>query len=139
MLGKIALPLALVAVLGAVGCSSEADGGGGASVTATLTDSSLTLSPSSASAGPITFQANNDGTTTHELYVFATDLPVDQLPVEDGKVQEADGVEFLSEVEDVAPGTSKDLSTDLEVGNYVLLCNIPGHYEAGVRASFAAS
>ena len=138
MLGKIALPLALVAILGTVACSSEADGG--AAVTATLTDSSLELSPSSAAAGPITFQANNDGTTTHELYVFATDLPADELPVEDGKVQEdGEGVEFIAEVEDVAPDTSKDLAVDLEAGNYVLLCNIPGHYEAGIRGSFAAS
>jgi uncharacterized cupredoxin-like copper-binding protein len=106
-------------------------------VATTLTDTSVSASPASAAAGSITFAASNQGTTTHELYVFATDLAGNQLPVEDRLVQEsAEGVEFISEVEDIAPGTSKDLTVDLERGSYVLLCNVAGHDEAGMRTSF---
>jgi uncharacterized cupredoxin-like copper-binding protein len=130
--------LVLAAALGGVACTAD-DAGSQTpgAISTTLTDSSVAAAPPSASAGSITFQARNDGTTTHELYVFATDLPADQLPVEDGLVDEsADGVEFISEVEDIAPGTSKDLTVELDAGNYVLLCNIAGHYEAGMRTSF---
>jgi uncharacterized cupredoxin-like copper-binding protein len=128
-------------MVGLVACSSEQGAqGGGAPVATTITDTSLALSPASAATGTITFTATNDGSQTHELYIFRTDLPADQLPVADGKVSEdVDGVEFIAEVEDIAPGTSKDLTEDLAAGSYVLLCNIPGHYEAGIRAPFEST
>ena len=57
--------------------------------------------------------------------------------IEDDKVSEdADGVEFIAEVEDIAPGTAKPLIVDLTAGTYVVLCNIPGHYAAGMRTGF---
>jgi uncharacterized cupredoxin-like copper-binding protein len=129
-----------LAALGGAACSSNASGGDGSPIAATMTDTSVTLDPTSATAGSITFTAKNDGTITHELYVFQTDLAPDQLPVAEGKVQEdVEGVEFVSEVEDIAPGTSKPMTVDLAVGDYVVLCNIPGHYEAGMRAPFTVT
>ena len=37
-------------------------------------------------------------------------------------------------VEDIAGGRSKKLSLNLSKGHYVLICNLPGHYAAGMRA-----
>jgi uncharacterized cupredoxin-like copper-binding protein len=129
------LPAFVLAGL-AVGCGADAADTKGA-VATTLTDTSVAVAPASAPAGSITFDARNDGTATHELYVFRTDLAPDALPVEDGQVREdADGVEFISEVEDIAPGTTKPLTVELDAGSYVLLCNLPGHYESGMRAAF---
>ena len=50
--------------------------------------------------------------------------------------EDADGVEFIAEVEDIAPGTAKPLTVDLTAGTYVVLCNIPGHYADGMRTGF---
>lgn len=126
-----------VGSIGGAGCAAESSIEDGASVGTTLTDTSVSVSTSSAPAGTITFDARNDGTTTHELYVFRTDLAADALPIEDETVSEAaDGVEFIAEVEDIAPGTAKPLTVDLRAGTYVVLCNIPGHYADGMRAAF---
>jgi uncharacterized cupredoxin-like copper-binding protein len=134
------LPVLLLLGVGAIGgaaCTAESSAEDAGSVGTTLTDTSVSVSTSSAPAGTITFDARNDGTTTHELYVFRTDLAADALPIEDDKVSEdADGVEFIAEVEDIAPGTAKPLTVDLPAGTYVVLCNIPGHFAAGMRTGF---
>jgi uncharacterized cupredoxin-like copper-binding protein len=122
-------------------CSSDdGAGGGGTPVDVTLTDTSASVSPASTAAGAITFAVKNDGGATHELYVFKTELDPDALPVEEGKVSESgEGVEFIAEVEDIAPGTTGQLDVDLAAGSYALLCNIPGHYEAGIRTGFTVT
>ena len=35
----------------------------------------------------------------------------------------------------VAPGQSRTLYTVLTPGNYVFVCNLPGHYRLGMRAA----
>ena len=120
----------------ALSCAADAADTEGA-VATTLTDTSVAVAPASAPAGSVTCDATNAGTATHELYVFRTDLPADELPVDNGEVPKTgDGVEFIAEVEDIAPGTTKPLTVDLDSGSYVLLCNLPGHYESGMRTAF---
>jgi len=127
----------VVGAIAAVGCSS---GGPGTTVGVAMTDTSITVAAPSAPAGSITFEPKNDGTETHELYVFQTDLPADQLPVAEGKVPEsADGVTFIAEVEDIAPATTGTLTVSLSAGNYVLLCNTVDHYTDGMRAPFTVT
>jgi len=87
-------------------------------------------------AGDVTFEATNVGQIEHNLYVFKTDLAEDALPVTDGSVPEdGEGVEFIGEIEDVAAGTSASGTFTLAAGSYVLLCNIPGHYDGGMHAA----
>jgi uncharacterized cupredoxin-like copper-binding protein len=114
------------------GCSG--DGGVGV----TLADYSVTPDESSAPAGDVTFDITNDAEQTHEFVVFKTDLAEDQLPTnEDGDIdEEGEGVEHIDEIEDVAGGTTQSLTVNLEAGNYVLICNLPGHYRQGMHASF---
>ena len=73
--------------------------------------------------------------------IFKTDLPADQLPLTDEGIvdEEGAGITAIDEVEDVTPGTSKDLTVNLDPGNYVLLCNIDSdelHYQHGMHTPF---
>jgi uncharacterized cupredoxin-like copper-binding protein len=38
----------------------------------------------------------------------------------------------LGEVSELEPGKSGSLTLDLKPGNYILFCNVPGHYMAGM-------
>jgi uncharacterized cupredoxin-like copper-binding protein len=115
--------------------------GGSGGVGVTLADYSVTPDESSAPAGDVTFDITNDAEQTHEFVVFKTDLAEDQLPTnEDGDVdEEGEGVEHIDEIEDVAGGSTESLTVYLDAGNYVLICNLPGHYRQGMHASFTVS
>lgn len=86
-----------------------------------------------AAAGEVTFEVHNDGTVPHELVVIKTDLEPDALPVSDGQVDERQ-VQVIGELEEFPAGEIETGSFELEAGSYVLICNIPGHYEQGMHA-----
>lgn len=112
--------LFLPAVLAA--CSS--DGGSSENVTAVAVSSTADaceLSATSAPAGPVTFTVKNDGDETTEFYVYAED-----------------GTTIVSEVENIGPGTSRDLKVDLEAGTYETACK-PGEAGDGIRGAFTVS
>ena len=48
----------------------------------------------------------------------------------------ADETGSVGETDDMAAGTTKDLTVNLPAGHYVLLCNLPGHYMGGMRVGF---
>ena len=112
------------------------DDNGGSTVDATEKDFAIGVDPATAPAGTIDFEINNAGPSVHEFVVFQTDLAPDQLPVnDDGTVnEEGKGVTHIDEVEDIAVGATESLSVDLDAGNYLLICNLPGHYKAGMHA-----
>jgi uncharacterized cupredoxin-like copper-binding protein len=136
---------ALVAVLAiaSVACSSDSSSssaagttatspGGGAAVAATLKDFSISIDPSEVAAGDVTFTINNEGPSAHEFVVIKSDTAPGDLPVEDGLVTE-DGIDVIGEAEDIAPSTTTDLTLELEAGQYVIICNLPGHYQQGMN------
>ncbi len=129
-----------VGVLGLVlaGCGGQTEEAGGASaVSVTLADFSISADPQGVPAGSVTFSVSNKGPSEHELVVLRTDLAPDALPVEEGKVEEeASGIEEVGEVEEFEAGGTESATFDLEPGSYVLICNIPGHYEAGMYLAF---
>jgi iron uptake system component EfeO len=131
--------LGLTALLLLAACTQEASSGSdGASVQVTLTDDAVALSPTSVGAGTVAFTSMNDGTKTHEFEVFSVPEGVDAnaLTVEDGVADtNAEGLEVIDEVEDIAPGTSAGLTLDLDRGTYAVLCNLSGHYERGMHAT----
>jgi uncharacterized cupredoxin-like copper-binding protein len=116
--------------------------GGPSKVDVALTTYKITPSTDSVKAGEVIFHVHNDAADlTHEFVVFKTDLPEDQLPLTaEGIVdEEGEGLTSMGEVEDVTPGTSKDLTLTLEPGNYVLVCNVDStqlHYSHGMHKSF---
>jgi uncharacterized cupredoxin-like copper-binding protein len=131
---------ALVLVPGACGGDDD-DEGSASNVTATLGgdagEYAITLDKESVPAGEVTFQIANDGEIEHEFEVIKTDVAEDDLPVEQGQADvEAEGGEEVDEVEDLASGDEQDLTVDLEAGMYLLICNLPGHYEQGMVTTF---
>jgi uncharacterized cupredoxin-like copper-binding protein len=127
-----------VAAIASVGALTMLTGCGGGGVGVTLADYSVTPEESSAPAGEVTFDVSNDAEQTHEFVIFKTDLAEGDLPTnEDGDVDESgEGVELIDEIEDVEAGSSESLTVSLDAGNYVLICNLPGHYRQGMHASF---
>jgi uncharacterized cupredoxin-like copper-binding protein len=115
--------------------------GGGGGIGATEVDYSITLDESSAAAGEVTFDVTNEAEQPHEFVVFKTDLAEDALPVDaDGNVDESgEGVELIDELEDIAPGDNPSLTVNLDAANYVIICNIPGHYKQGMHTTFTVS
>jgi len=133
----LVVPMILGLALVTAGCSSDDEG----TVAVTLVDFSVTPDPDSAPAGETTFDVTNDAEQVHEFVVFQTDLAADQLPTdENGDVDEAgEGVALVDEIEDIEGGSTQSLTVNLEAGSYVLICNLPGHYQQGMHASFTAS
>ena len=97
----------------------------------------VTADQSSVVGGAINFQASNDGAVLHNLRVIATDLAPDDLPVSGGSVdEESEELEVVATVFDLAPGETGSSAGELVPGNYVLICNVPGHYLSGMFTGF---
>jgi uncharacterized cupredoxin-like copper-binding protein len=89
-------------------------------------------------AGTVSFRILNQGPTSHELIVVRTDLAPDKLPLQrDGLTvdEEAPGIDFLDEVDGLDIDDRQTLVLDLAPGDYVLYCNLEGHYLGGMYAS----
>lgn len=95
-------------------------------------------SPKSATAraGSVTITAPNKGKLPHELVLAHTDAAPGKLPtLPDGSVDEAKleaQGKAPGEIPEVAAGKSGKATLKLPAGRYVMYCNIPGHYAAGM-------
>ena len=85
----------------------------------------------SARAGAVRVKAKNVGDGEHELVVAASDLKPGELPTSDGDVDE-DALDVIGEVSETPPGKTGTTTLDLVPGKYVMFCNVPGHYAAGM-------
>ena len=90
-------------------------------------------------AGPIIFRVKNrSNDMVHEFLVVQTDLDPNALPMEeDGtKVDEAKLKEIkeIKELGDLDPGKSSEMRMMLKPGRYLMFCNQPGHFRAGMFA-----
>jgi uncharacterized cupredoxin-like copper-binding protein len=101
----------------------------------TLTDYNISLPGTTLSPGSVTLQIANAAGQQHELLVFATDLAPASFPKSpDGSVDE-EGPEItkVSDGDNINPGGTQTRTVDLtKPGNYVLICNLPGHYAQGM-------
>jgi uncharacterized cupredoxin-like copper-binding protein len=106
-------------------------------VDTSLTEFEIALSVESAAPGTVTFNASSDGAIFHNLRVVATDLDPDALPTNDSTftVDESE-LDVVGSTDDLDPGESEELTVDLPSGSYVLICNIPTHYDAGMSLAF---
>jgi uncharacterized cupredoxin-like copper-binding protein len=132
---------AFALVVPACGNGGDEGGAGGGTIDVTEKDFSIAVSPDSTSSGDLTFEVTNEGPSTHEFVIFKTDLAPDQLPTnEDGEVdEEGEGVEHVDEIEDIEPNGDGTLEVTLDAGNYVFICNLPGHYAAGMHTAFTVN
>jgi uncharacterized cupredoxin-like copper-binding protein len=100
-----------------------------------LSEFKIVLPTATLTPGQETFAITNVGTITHELLVFRPDVAPAQFPLTaDGRINEdASAMHLLSDGDDVDPGKSQTRTVDLSApGTYLLVCNLPGHFKAGM-------
>lgn len=136
---RIDYRIAVLVSVFALGMSSHASRAQ-QTVKATLRSDSIQLATHSVKPGRITLDVRNaaDNNMKHELVVLKTNLADNALPVRKGQVLES-RLRNIGEVEDIAPGKSKRVSFKLAPGHYVLICNKPGHYEAGMHTALVVA
>lgn len=94
----------------------------------------MIAAPDSVKAGRITIHATNKSLgLTHEVIVVRPASDGASLPynANDGRVVEKQ-INDLGEVSDLPPGKSGSLTVRLGPGTYLLVCNQPNHYKAGM-------
>jgi uncharacterized cupredoxin-like copper-binding protein len=101
----------------------------------TLSDMKVTPSAVSVPVGKYNVTITNSGMMTHELLVFHTDIAPADLPIgADGKVAEDAPGFKISDGDDLEPGASQSRVIDLsQPGTYLFVCNLPGHFAAGMH------
>ena len=104
-------------------------------VSVTLSEFKLTPSATSAKGPSVTFDVDNRGKMPHEFIVLQTTKPAAAL----GHASRIKEAGHIGETGDIAPGKSKTLTLHLKPGHYSLVCNLPGHYMAGMHKDFTVS
>jgi uncharacterized cupredoxin-like copper-binding protein len=88
-----------------------------------------------AGEGTVVFKVRNEGSMAHQLIVIKNDLPPEQLPVANGAIAMSQ-VRVLESIDPIAPGATGEVRFDATPGKFVLVCNVPGHYQQGMAAAF---
>lgn len=101
-------------------------------IRADLREHTIALTSNEVRAGEVTFVVRDRGGQAHDLIVIRTDAAADALPV-DQQTQKASEEGRVGGVDLVNPGKSANLKITLEPGHYVLICNVPTHYQLGMR------
>jgi uncharacterized cupredoxin-like copper-binding protein len=102
---------------------------------------SMRADKTSAKAGAVTFDVTNwSRSVVHEMLVVAVDSPDAPLPYDFSKqIVPENQVKVLGETQELQPNASKSIQLTLAPGNYLLVCNVPGHYAAGMVLAFAVA
>ena len=136
---RIASGLALgAALLAATACGPATAPASGAAtrITASLSDSAITLDQSSAPAGKVTFAVTNAGSVVHSLLVIKTNLDQSKIPASPQDASRVDERGSVGSLGQLQPGQSKEFTLDLAAGKYVIVCNEPAHYLVGMHTAF---
>ncbi len=108
----------------------------------------MTADRATVPAGTVSFLVTNAGSISHELVVLP--LPANQVAGTrqiggDARIDEAGSVGEASNTcaegagQGIVPGTSGWVTITLTPGRYELLCNLPGHYAAGMYTQLTVS
>ena len=108
----------------------------------------LTTDRATVSQGPVSFLVTNVGSISHEMMVLP--LPVSQIvgtrPMGgDGKIDEVGSLGEASNTcgegagQGILPGASSWITVTLAPGRYEVVCNLPGHYAAGMYSQLTVS
>ncbi|MGR7024636.1 iron uptake system protein EfeO [Geodermatophilus sp. URMC 62] len=110
------------AACGAADGGTAADAGGEAADTVTVaaTDDACDVASSELPAGTHQFQVTNSGSQVTEFYVYA------------------DGDRVMGEVENIAPGLTRELLVELPAGTYAATCK-PGMVGDGIRSDLTVT
>ncbi|RLQ03593.1 peptidase M75 [Micromonospora sp. BL1] len=112
----------LLAVAGLAGCGGgdDADATNGGPIAVKATDTVCEVGDTEIDAGQVTFKVTNTGSKVNEFYVYAA------------------GDRVMGEVENIAPGLSRELRVELTAGTYETACK-PGMSGRGIRGALKVS
>jgi iron uptake system component EfeO len=114
----VLLSAAALSLLTLAACSSGDDGGDGGkaadTITVSSTDDACEVGTTELSAGTHRFEVTNDGSAVTEFYIYG------------------EGDKVVAEVENIAPGLTRDLLAELSAGEYEAACK-PGMTGDGIR------
>jgi uncharacterized cupredoxin-like copper-binding protein len=108
----------------------------------------VTASTQNAPAGTVSLRVTNQGVITHELVVLplAAAQSIGTRTVgQDGKVDETGSLGEVSKTcaggagDGLSPGSTGWATLTLPAGRYELVCNLPGHYTAGMYTELDVS
>ena len=105
------------AVVGTLSGCSEKNDSSTPGVAVDAGDDTCAVEKTTFDAGPITFDVTNSGSDVTEVYVYGE---------KDGHFSQ-----IVDEVENIGPGTSRELDVDLEAGRYHVTCK-PGMVGDGI-------
>jgi len=94
----------------------------------------ITVSTRTVKAGKVTFSVTNSSEVMeHEMVVSPIKDENANLPYNNAsQIVDEGAAGNLGEVEELDPGKRGSLTIELKPGNYVLYCNIAGHYALGM-------
>jgi uncharacterized cupredoxin-like copper-binding protein len=102
-----------------------------------MQDYKVILSVPTVKAGTVKFGIKNEGGMEHSFELIKTDLPFDKLPTTGDAKAKEDGL--IKQVKSLPVGKVEVVTADLAAGNYVIICNVAGHYQLGMRAAFTVN
>ncbi|MGC1213161.1 MAG: iron uptake system protein EfeO [Micromonospora sp.] len=113
----------VLVVAGLAGCGAGDDKetkGAGGPIVVKATDTACEVGATEVDAGQVTFKVTNSGSKVNEFYVYAA------------------GDRVMGEVENIAPGLSRELRVELPAGTYETACK-PGMSGRGIRGALKVS
>ena len=116
---NIIFGVAVLAALVAVGCGRQSPPPAGQVsqpanvISVSEKEWSITLAPNSVSAGTYTFNVKNDGSIEHDFVIQGQNV----------------------RLEGIQAGQTKQVTVALKPGTCTVLCDIPGHAEAGMKTT----
>ena len=117
-------PLLLLALgsmlLVATACTSESTDASEV-ISVRSTSDACEVEVAEAPSGILVFEVTNDGAEVTEFYLYA-----------------ADGVEVISEIENIGPGITRNLMVRAAPGDYITACK-PGMVGDGIRSAFTVT
>ena len=120
--------------------SSGASANEGNFIAGTVEEWKVSVAPNTATSGEVKFTIENKGTIGHEFLVVKTDILDGKITLDgDHFAEPSPGLEVIDEIGEFPAGSTELLVLSLDAGNYQLVCNLPGHYAAGMHTSFVVS
>ncbi len=99
-----------------------------------MSDYKLVLDHATVTGPHVVIGIRNHAAMVHEVKVIKTDLAADQLPVDGGAAKATEDGK-VGELMNIPGGASRKLVIELPPGKYVLICNVAGHYQLGMRVA----
>ncbi len=150
-MSRVRLAMGVLAMTGALGLAScaadpsdvqSSDGSQSEAISNKISGSvsewKVDVSSHTAEAGEVIFAIANFGSMPHEFIVVKTDYEPGKIPLGENNRfdEEGEGITAIDELKEWPVNQAGVLKVNLDEGKYQLLCNIAGHYEAGMYTEF---